>query len=147
MPNNDENVILSPKDLLKISSEAEEQQVRKILEQNRKKEEAENEMREIFKTREVHPDAAARVMQAVKRAAESGKREVLALTFPSSLCLDRGRAINNFDRDWPETLEGFPKRAHAWFVETLQPRGFKLKAEIISFPEGVPGDVGIYICW
>jgi len=102
---------------------------------------------ESFKTREVNPDAAARVMKAVKIAAQQGKREVMVLTFPSSLCSDRGRAINNFEPDWPNTLEGFPKRAHAWFVENMQPRGYKLKAEIISFPGGMPGDVGIYICW
>jgi hypothetical protein len=147
MSDKDENVILDPKDLLKISYDADEQKLREILEAKRKKEQAEDEMRELFKAREVHPDAAARVMQAVKRAAQNGKREVLALTFPSSLCLDRGRAINNFDPKWPESLEGFPKRAHAWFVETLQPRGFKLKAEIINFPDGIPGDVGISICW
>jgi hypothetical protein len=147
MPDNDENVILSPKDLLTISYEAEEKELREILEKKRKKEEAELELLESFKAREVRPDAAARVMKLVKVAAQQGKREVLVLTFPSSFCSDRGRAINNFERDWPETLEGFPKRAHAWFVENLQPRGFKLKAEIINFPGGLPGDVGMYICW
>lgn len=147
MPDKDENVILSPKDLLTISYEAEEKELREILEKKRKKEEAELELLDSFKAREVRPDAAARVMKVVKVAAQQGKREVLALTFPSSFCSDGGRAINNFEPDWPKTLEGFPKRGHAWFVETLQPRGFKLKAQIINFPNGMPGDVGIYICW
>jgi hypothetical protein len=86
-------------------------------------------------------------MKVVKVSAQQGKRDVLVLTYPSSFCSDRGRAINNFEPDWPETLEGFPKRAVAWFNETLKPRGFTLKAEIGSFPDGMLGDVGIYIYW
>ena len=147
MPDNDENAILSPKELLAISFEADQKELREMLEKKRKKEEAELELLNGFKAREVHPEAAARVMKVVKVAAQQGKREVLALTFPSAFCNDGGRAINNFEPDWPKTLEGFPKRAEAWFVETFQPRGFKLKAQIINYPDGMPGDVGIYICW
>ena len=46
MPDNDENVILSPKDLITISYEAEEKELREILEKKRKKEEAELELLE-----------------------------------------------------------------------------------------------------
>src|SRR5436190_916647 len=80
----DENVILSPKDLLAITSEAEEKELRDALEKKRKKDAAEAELLESFKAREVRPEAAANVMRVVKVAAQNGKREVLALTFPSA---------------------------------------------------------------
>ena len=77
-----------------------------------------------------------------KGAAERGEREVLALRFPSEYCTDGGRAINNFEPDWPKTLTGFAKRAYEFWQRELEPQGYKLRAQIMDFPGGVPGDVG-----
>ena len=69
------------------------------------------------------------------------------VTFPSELCTDGGRAINNADPDWPKTLVGFAERAYEFFKTELQPQGYKLRAEILDFPGGKPGEVGITLSW
>ena len=62
-------------------------------------------------------------------------------------CTDGGRAINNFEPDWPKTLTGFAKRAYEFWQEELEPQGYKLSAQIMDFPGGVPGDVGVFLRW
>ena len=55
--------------------------------------------------------------------------------------------MTNRDPDWHRVLEGFPQRAYAYFEKELAPRGFQLKAEILDWPGGVPGDVGFFLTW
>ena len=69
------------------------------------------------------------------------------LRFPSSFCNDRGRRINNFEGDWPKSLEGFGKTAFEYFDKELRPLGFSMRAEIMDFPGGNLGDVGMYLRW
>ena len=64
---------------------------------------------------------------------------------PSEFCTDGGRAINNFEPHWPDTLTGFAKRAHEFWQKELQPLGYKVRAQILDFPGGMPGDVGIFL--
>lgn len=104
-------------------------------------------LQEAFMSRDIHPDVAERVNDAVKRAAEQGLSQIQVLTFPSSFTNDRGRSINNFDPDWPQSLEGFAKKAYDYYVKELRPLGYKLHAEIVSFPDGLPGDVALYLKW
>jgi hypothetical protein len=87
------------------------------------------------------------VSRVVKAAAERGEREVLALRFSSTYCSDGGRAINSFEPDWPKTLTGFAKRAHEFWQKELEPKGYKVRAQIMDFPGGMPGDVGIFLKW
>ena len=44
-------------------------------------------------------------LQAKLRAAAEGTTELMVMR-PTALCSDKGRAINNSDKDWPETLRG-----------------------------------------
>jgi hypothetical protein len=88
-----------------------------------------------------------RLSMMVSSAAQRGEKELLVFRFPSKFCTDRGRAINNADPNWPETLEGAAKRAFEFFQSELKPRGFKLRAEIVEFPGGMPGDVGFRLAW
>jgi hypothetical protein len=83
----------------------------------------------------------------VKRAAESGENELLVGRFPSELCTDHGRAINNTEEGWPDTLVGVPRQLYEIWKEKLQPLGYHLKAMIIDWPGGFPGDVGMYLTW
>ena len=85
--------------------------------------------------------------QAVNQAAERGENHVQVYQFPSSVCKDGGRAINNFDGNWPESLDGRPRLAYEFWREHLQPLGFGLKAEILDYPGGMPGDVGLTLTW
>ena len=87
------------------------------------------------------------VMQLVNKAAERGHSEVQVYRFPNSLCTDRGRRINNSEPEWEKTLEGRPKLAHEFWRDHLRPLGFGLKAEVLEYPGGIPGDIGFFLTW
>jgi hypothetical protein len=87
------------------------------------------------------------VMQLVSHAAEGGQTEVQVYRFPNELCSDRGRRINNSEPDWEKTLEGRPKLAYEFWHENLRPLGFGLKAEVLEYPGGMPGDIGLFVTW
>jgi hypothetical protein len=93
------------------------------------------------------PHALERFSALVRGAAERGEREVLALRFPSEYCTDGGRAINSFESNWPETLTGFAKRAYEFWQQELEPQGYRVRAQVMDFPGGMPGDVGIFLRW
>lgn len=48
---------------------------------------------------------------------------------------------------WLETLQAFRAKLNLTWKEKLQPLGYQLKALIVDWPEGVPGDVGLYLSW
>jgi hypothetical protein len=139
--------LLRPEDLRKISDEEDMAKAKKAMEIQRKDEEEQAGLREIFMSREIHPEAKARVNAAVRRAAQQGNRQLLAVTFPASYCNDRGRRINNLEPDWPESLEGFAKKAYEYYMAELKPLGFKLNAQVLDYPGGMPGNVGFYLTW
>jgi hypothetical protein len=87
------------------------------------------------------------IMQLVTRAAERGQTEVQVYRFPNGLCTDRGRRINNSLPDWEKTLEGRPKLGYEFWREHLRPLGFGLKAEVLEYPGGMPGDIGFFLTW
>ena len=87
------------------------------------------------------------VTQLVDRAAERGQSEVQIYRFPNSLCTDRGRRINNAEPEWEKTLEGRPKLAYEFWHEHLAPLGFHLKAQVLEYPGGMPGDIGFFLTW
>jgi hypothetical protein len=87
------------------------------------------------------------VMQLVSHAAESGQIEVQVYRFPNAMCSDRGRRINNSEPNWETTLEGRPKFAYEFWRDHLRPLGFHLKAEVLEYPGGMPGDIGFILTW
>ena len=89
----------------------------------------------------------AMIRKLVLSAVNNGKFEALVYSFPSDLCTDSGRAINNRLPHWPETLQGKAKELYAAYEKVAKPQGFKLKASIINFPGGMPGDVGLFLDW
>jgi hypothetical protein len=88
-----------------------------------------------------------RAASIIKRAVENGLLEIQVMRFPNSLCTDRGRAINQQEAGWENTLTGLPKELFAFWKKHLQPRGYKLRCEIVDFPNGMPGDVGMTLGW
>jgi len=139
--------LISPDELKRISDDAEMAKAREALEKKRKIEHERDQFRELFMHRDIHPEAFERVSRLVKGAAERGEREVMAFQFPSAYCTDRGRAINNFEPEWPQTLTGFAKKAHEFYEKELAPLGYKVHAQILDYPGGMPGDVGIFLRW
>ncbi len=82
-----------------------------------------------------------------RRAAAGGAFEHMLIRFPAQLCSDGGRAINAPDPAWPATLRGEPADVFKRWRSELHPRGFTLAAQIIDFPDGVPGDAALFLTW
>jgi hypothetical protein len=83
----------------------------------------------------------------IQRAVRNGLSEVQVYRFPNSLCTDNGRAINQMERGWEKTLNGIPKEIYQLWSDYLQPRGYRIRYQIIDFPGGMPGDISITISW
>ena len=83
----------------------------------------------------------------IQRAVRNGLTEVQVYRFPNSLCTDKGRAINQQEKGWENTLTGIPKEIFQLWSDYLQPRGYRIGYQIIDFSGGVPGDVAITISW
>jgi hypothetical protein len=139
--------LITPDELRRLTEEKEMEKAREALEKNRKMDDERDHLRDAFMAQEIHPEVFERVSRVVKSAAERGEREVLAIRFPSEYCTDHGRAINNFEPNWPETLTGFAQRAYEFWQKELEPKDYKLRAQIMDFPGGMPGDVGVFLRW
>ena len=83
----------------------------------------------------------------VNRAVENGMTSVQVFRFPNHICTDNGRAINQAEEGWEQTLTGVPKEIYEFWKRQLKPRGYHLRYEIIDYPGGMPGDVGIFLSW
>ena len=87
------------------------------------------------------------LIHGARTAAEQGQREYQLLRFPSQLCSDGGRAVNAPDPDWPSTLRGEAAEVFQRWSHDLKPQGFHLAARVVDFPDGVPGDIGLFLVW
>lgn len=139
--------LLRPTDLLQIASDAEIAKMDDERKKKKQKEQQMSELREAFLLREIRPEAIDNINNAVRIAAEHGQHQLQVLTFPCKFCTDGGRRINVADPEWPSTLDGFAKKAYEFYVKELRPLGYKLHADIISFPDGMPGEVGLFLKW
>jgi len=83
----------------------------------------------------------------IQRAVRNGLTEVQVYRFPNVLCTDKGRAINQLEPGWEKTLTGIPREIFQLWTDYLKPRGYRIRYQIIDFPSGVPGDIGITISW
>jgi hypothetical protein len=88
-----------------------------------------------------------RAAAIIERAAANGLTEVEVYRFPNALCTDHGRAINQQEPGWETTLTGLPKELYEFWDRQLRPLGYKLRVQIVDYPGGMPGDVGITLKW
>ncbi len=88
-----------------------------------------------------------RLVHNAREAAERGASEFLLLRFPHQLCSDGGRAVNAPDPEWPRTLRGEAAEMYLRWERELRPRGFHLAARVVDFPDGMPGDIGLFLVW
>jgi hypothetical protein len=139
--------IIRPDELRKATSEKERARAQEILQADQRRAAEREQLKEAFMNRQIPPDGIDRLRKALLAAAERGDNHLQVFTFPSELCTDGGRAINNGLPNWPETLVGFAQRAYDFYKAELQPHGYRFRAEIISFPGGKPGEVGITLSW
>ena len=143
-------------DLLPTASEILKQaalkEAEKAAETGRRAAAAEEEKRQLIerlsqpsgKSEEEKVKLAATVIQ---RAVRNGLTEVQVYRFPNLLCTDRGRAINQREEGWENTLTGIPKEIFQLWADHLKPRGYRIAYQIIDFPGGMPGDIGVTLSW
>lgn len=139
--------LVTPDDLRGIAEEREMAMLREALERDKKRQKDQEGVREAFLNQHIRPDAKERFNRAVREAASHGLKELQIVRFPSSWCADGGRAINNFDPDWPSSLTGFAREVYEVFERHLKSKGYKLRAQILDYPGGMPGDVGLFLHW
>jgi|SRR5262245_6167876 len=92
-------------------------------------------------------EAIERAVKIIERAVANGKTEVQVHRFPNQMCTDKGRAINQQEPGWENTLTGVPKEIYQLWARYFRERGYKLRVEIIDFPGGMPGDVAMTLKW
>jgi hypothetical protein len=88
-----------------------------------------------------------RAAAIINRAVSNGLTEIEVGRFPNSLFTDRGRAINQQEPGWEDTLTGLPKELFEFWKQYLRPKGYKIKFQIADWSGGKPGDIGISLNW
>jgi hypothetical protein len=149
MATNPDALLPSAKDIMKKLALAEAEEASK---QAKKLAEAEAEKRALLdhfqKPSGVSDEEGIRrAIKIIERAVSNGRTEVQVCRFPNRLCTDHGRAINQQEAGWEDTLTGFPKELYQLWAKYFRSRGYKLRVEILEFPGGMPGDVGMTLQW
>jgi len=124
----------------------------KASEYMRKHAAAEAEKKELFERLEKpsgvsDEERMKRAAAIIKRAVDNGRTEIEVGRFPNTLTTDRGRAINQQEHGWEDTLTGLPRELVQFWKKHLQSRGYRLRVQIVDWPNGLPGDIGITLSW
>jgi len=88
-----------------------------------------------------------RAAAIIRRAVSNGLVEVEVFRFSNKLCTDSGRAINQQEPGWEETLTGLPKELFLFWKKHLASRGYRVKFQIADWPNGMPGDISMTLTW
>lgn len=139
--------IIDRHSLRRMMAEKEAERAAEALARQRAHEDEERHRHEMFMNDHLKPDMLPGLMRRVETAAANGQHELLLGAFPSAWLSDRGRAVNVGDPDWPHTLTGIMREFYAFYLRHLHPHGYQLRLQIISFPDGLLGDVGVYLSW
>ncbi|MBP2291666.1 hypothetical protein [Azospirillum rugosum] len=139
--------LLRPEDLRRMAEEQHRQLLLDAEELEHKHEEELKRQHDAFLHRHLDPKVEDRFNHQVAEAAKRGDHDILVLRFPSDWCEDGGRAINNLSDDWPASLTGFARELYDSFDARLRPLGYRIRAQILDYPGGMPGDVGIFLGW
>jgi hypothetical protein len=92
-------------------------------------------------------EAIQRAVKMIEGAVRNRRSEVQVHPFPNVLCTDNGRAINQMEPGWSETLTGVPREIYQLWDRHFREKGYKLRVQIIDFPNGMPGDVAMTLVW
>jgi hypothetical protein len=144
-----DDLLPSAKDYLKKLALAEAEEASKQAQQRAQAEAEKQALIDHFKNPSGVSDEEGirRAVKMIERAVSNGLTEVQVYRFPNQMCTDRGRAINQGEPGWEKTLTGVPKEVYQLWERHFRPRGYKLKAEIVDFPGGMPGDIGMTLNW
>jgi hypothetical protein len=149
MTNNPDALVPSAKEVLQQIALAETEEAKK---QAQAQAAAEAEKRALIDQLSKPPgtsdeEAIRRGLDIIHRAIKNRLTEVEIIRFPNQLCTDNGRAINQQEPGWENTLTGAPKEIYQFWDKYFRSRGYKLKVQIVDFPGGLPGDIGMTVSW
>ncbi|MFO1070630.1 MAG: hypothetical protein U1E14_19090 [Geminicoccaceae bacterium] len=140
--------VISVAELRRKMAAIEADRAAEALARQRQLQEEEQHKREMFLHERLDiTDRMPGLMARIEKAAAAGQGELLVGTFPSAWLADKGRAINSGDPSWPATLTGVARQFYDAYRRELEPKGFRIRCQIISFPDGMLGDVGVYLDW
>jgi hypothetical protein len=132
--------------------------------QQRKQEEL-SEFRKRLDDFQISDAVVQSTLDKIKHAFEAGENELMLTSFPSNFCTDSGRMVINAGAppivklteeelaalpDEPEWLATMPlgvRKVYDFWKANLKPGGFEFSARIINYPDGMPGDVGLFFSW
>ena len=149
MTNNPDVLVPSAKEVMQQIALAEAEEVKK---QARAQAEAESEKKALIDQLSKPPgtsdeEAIRRGLEIIHRAIKNRLTEVEIIRFPNELCTDKGRAINQQEPGWENTLTGVPKEIYQFWDKYFRPRGYKLRVQIVDFPGGLPGEIAMTVSW
>jgi hypothetical protein len=146
--------------------DAERRRDREAAEQlERRKEEEFVEFRKRLDNFQLTDEIIESGLDRIRRVFERGETELMISSFPSTFCTDDGRAIINAgappinkpseeeaarqaeEPDWLLTLPAGVHQVYDYWKHSLKPGGFGFSARIINYPDGKPGDVGLFFTW
>lgn len=149
MQANVDDILPTAKDCLRKSAEMEAQ---KAAEYARRLQAAEDEKKQLL-DRLLKPSGVSdeermrRAAAIINRAVSNGLSEVEVARFSNKLFTDKGRAINQQEPGWEETLTGLPKELYQFWKQHLEARGYRIKFQIADWPDGMPGDISLTLMW
>ena len=104
-------------------------------------------VKELEKPVEITEQQVANAVSKFRDAAANGQNEMVVFSFPSQLCTDRGRMINNALEGWQDTLVGTPRSIYEAWQRYLKDKGYRCHARVLNYVDGMPGDIGLVIVW
>lgn len=102
---------------------------------------------EVLLAAHLTEDMWRHILLDAHHAAERGEKEMQLLRMPREACTDNGRMIGVGEAEWPSTLRG--EAAEIWqrWRRELKDRGFRITARTLEYPDGIPGDIGLFLVW
>jgi CBS domain-containing protein len=89
----------------------------------------------------------AKLLDRAQSSAAQGESSFELIRFPCDLCSDGGRKIDVAEIDWPTTLRGEPAEVYARWERELRPAGFRLRAQIVEYLDGIPNNIALSLAW
>jgi len=130
-----------------LAADSKQEDLARRIEANRAEAEARQRTVEQLIDHHIGDETWKNLLHRAREAAQRGAKEFMLLRFPHDLCSDGGRAINVPEPDWPKTLRGEAAEVYLRWENELKGRGFRLGARVLEFPNGFPGDIGLFLIW
>jgi CBS domain-containing protein len=89
----------------------------------------------------------AELLDRAQASAAQGGNSFELIRFPCDLCSDGGRKIDVAEIDWPTTLRGEAAEVYARWERELRPAGFRLRAQIVEYLDGIPNNIALSLAW